>query len=180
MTKISKAAVGYTFHPDVEYPCSTCVFIKPIGTAVFKPDREFAAGCSFFGPQDPISPTKGGCIYYTHGDSTKFDIPWLSLFTKEQLGYEENRNGFGCKRCEYADLPASDCQKVDKDSPGDTPGEIHFGACCGAWERDKVRGKMTTPEILDYLSRLGSKDPAKAESVKEYESRRKAQKESHG
>ena len=148
MPKISKAEAGYQFHPDSEYVCGSCVLLKDL------PQKK--NGCAWFGPAVKVSATSGACNYFSHGHpgDQMFDVPWFSLFTPIELGYLENKPGFGCKRCEHADLLRHDCSEVDKDSPGDTPGEIHPGGCCNLWEADKKRGKMSRDDLEAYLEAL--------------------------
>ena len=138
---ISKASAGYQVHYEADYTCGECVFAK--GT-----------GCAFFGPGETISLTKGGCNYYTHGEPGEIKIPWLGMFTKDQLGYVENKNGFSCKRCEYFDYECNLCNKgVDPNSPGDTPGLIHPNGCCDFQEPDAKRGQMSREEVLRFIGK---------------------------
>jgi len=137
--KVKKEAVLYAFNPETQYTCGQCFNRKP-KTSV----------CSLFGPNDPISPKSGSCGFYVHEDGEKSGIfaPIVGVIGKLQSGYAENENGFSCKRCEYFLVGENDCMKVDKDSPGLTPGEIHPNACCNNWEADSKRAKMSTPALL--------------------------------
>lgn len=76
-------------------------------------------------------------------------MPWLGMYTKIELGYVENKQGFSCKRC---DLKGQDCSQVDKNSEGDTPGRIEANTCCNLWEADRKRAKMTTPALLQLIA----------------------------
>lgn len=147
LINITKAQAGYIYRPETQYTCGECVFAK-------------GSACSFFGPSSKIDLKKGSCNYYTHGEPGEIMVPWIGVFTKEELGYVENKNGFSCKRCEYFDYENSDCNKsVCKDSPGDTPGLIHPNACCNYQEPDSKRGQMSTEEVLALIAKkngLGS------------------------
>jgi hypothetical protein len=137
--KISKEQAGYQYRPEVEYRCVECVMRKKADAGL---------RCAWFGPTVPVK-DYGTCIYFAHG--TVADIPYLGLFTKEELGYEENKEGFSCKRCEEFSYARNDCKKVDRNSPGDTPGTISPNACCDFWERDRKRGGMTKPELIHLM-----------------------------
>ena len=139
-SKIPKEAVLYVFRPETQYTCNLCVFYKE-------------EKCAHFGPEADIKPY-GSCGMWVHRDPEKSpdNIPWLGLITKEQAGYDENPNGFSCKRCEYY-INNMDCEKVDKDSEGDTQGIIHPNACCNRWEADDKRAKLSTPELMKYLAK---------------------------
>lgn len=143
MPKITKAEAGYQFHPDTEYRCRECVMSKEL---------KDGHGCAWFGPSEKISPDKGSCNYFAHAHPDYHpEIPWLGLFTKEQLGYLENSQGFSCKRCHELLFPKHECKKVDRKSPGDTPGEINPNGCCDFWEADKKRATMSTPELVKLI-----------------------------
>jgi hypothetical protein len=137
--KISKAAALYIFRPDTQYTCGDCPMLK-------NGDK-----CAWLGPTVTVSAKTGTCGYFAHGKPLS-EIPWLPLFTKEELGYAENAQGFSCKRCEEFVRPA-DCQKVHKDSPGDTPGQINLNACCALWNPDPKRAKMTNEQLFVILER---------------------------
>jgi len=110
--------------------------------------------CAFFGPATTINEEIGSCNYYSHGEpeKEKIDVPWLSIFTKIQLGYAENRPGFSCKRCSHFGVGKNDCNFVDKSSPGDTAGEINPNACCSLWTRDPKRGGLSDEALVKILS----------------------------
>jgi hypothetical protein len=38
-------------------------------------------------------------------------------------------------------LEKEDCNAVDQDSPGATPGKIHPYGCCALWKKDPKRGE---------------------------------------
>ena len=145
---ISKGAAGYQFHSDVDYTCGSCVFAKATG-----PDGK-ESGCALMAPTERINPDRGGSTMYAHFDPSRpATIPWIPVFTKGEIAYEENRNGFGCRRCRHFNARKNDCDEVDKDSPGDTPGEIHPYACCNVWDADRVRGQMTNAELVKILEK---------------------------
>jgi len=138
-SKIPKEAVLYIFRPEVNITCGKCVFVKK-------------SQCAVFGPSESISPERGSCGFYIHGDLGEAkEMPWIGFITKVEAGYAENTNGFQCKRCEYFDSPKLDCEKVDKDSDGDTPGVIHPNGCCNRWEADDTRGQMSANQLMDKL-----------------------------
>lgn len=145
--KIPKEAVLYVFRPETQYTCDKCVFSK---------NKNFpnSTKCKVFGESENIKPY-GSCGFWIHMDpkgENSPEIPEIGVITKEQAGYDENKNGFSCKRCEYFDVETIDCRKVDKDSTGDTPGLIHPNACCNRWEADKIRSKMSMDELNKLLS----------------------------
>lgn len=145
--KIPKEVVGYVFNPETQYQCSVCVYSKN------KDYPKQTKKCKILGPTDDISKA-GSCILWIHMDPTKEgtpEIPWIAMMTKQQVGYAENEMGFSCKRCEYFDAGKMDCQKVDKDSDGLTPGIIHPNACCNHWEPDPVRAKMSTEKVTEFI-----------------------------
>lgn len=144
--KLTKSEAGYQFHPDVEYTCSDCVMHKDLPKG--------GGGCAWFGPSDPISLESGSCNYFAHAHDRKPELPWLALFTPVQLGYLENRQGFSCKRCVHIDLRQEDCERVEKDSNGDTPGEIDPMGCCNLWKPDRKRAALATPKLLDLIASL--------------------------
>lgn len=142
--KIPKEAVIYTFRPETQYTCDKCVFAK-----------EKAVKCAVLGAAEEIKPY-GSCGFWIHIDPNQPNapqIPWLGTVTKQEAGYDENKTGFSCKRCEYFVVGKNDCLVVDKDSEGDTPNEIHPNSCCNRFEADKKRAKMKTEELNELLAR---------------------------
>ncbi len=150
--KIKKEAVLYAFNPETQYTCGQCFNRKP-GTNI----------CALFGPEDPISPDAGSCGFYAHEDGEKSGIfaPVVGVIGKLQAGYAENKTGFSCKRCEYFIVGKNDCKKVDRESPGLTPGKIHPNSCCNNWEADARRAKMKTEELLEFLSKSDDEEQEK-------------------
>ena len=141
--KIKKEVVLYAFNPETQYTCGQCVNRVPKTNV-----------CALFGPGDEISPDTGSCGFYVHEDGEHSGIfnPVLGNITKVQAGYAENSKGFSCKRCEYFIPGKNDCMKVDKNSDGLTPDEIHPNACCNNWEPSDERAKLDTETLLQNLS----------------------------
>lgn len=136
---VTKAEAGYVLAEDTR--CKNCQFLK--GTT-------FAPRCAWMGPEVPVSLTEGGCNEFKAGDPE--GVPYLAPYlTKIQVGYLENKNGFGCRRCENFKPSERGCRTVDKNSPGFTPGVIAAKACCDFWEKDALRGEMTEKQLLDAL-----------------------------
>src|SRR5207302_804154 len=106
---VKKEAVLYIFRPETQYTCDKCVFAKNKSTK-----------CAILGPNEDIKPF-GACGFWIHSTQEQ-NIPWIGTVTKLEVGYEENQQGFSCKRCEYFLTDQKACEKVDKDSEGDTPG----------------------------------------------------------
>lgn len=147
MGKATKAEAGYQVVADCEYLCGQCVFLKPI---------KDGSGCAFFGPTVNISAESGSCNAFTHCDpKEQLEIPWIPMFNKVALGYMENKNGFGCRRCSELIATQNACKEVDKDSPGASPGAILPTGCCNFWGPDPKRSKMSTPALLQLMA--GSK-----------------------
>jgi hypothetical protein len=146
--KIPKEAVLYIFRPETKYTCDKCVFSK-------NKDFPNSTKCKVLGPNENIKPY-GSCGFWIHmdpvGENTP-EIPYIGVITKEQAGYFENEEGFSCKRCEYFDIKNLDCERVNKDSEGDTPGLIHPNACCNRWEPDDVRAKLSSDKLTELLSK---------------------------
>lgn len=140
MSKSPKEAVLYILRPETQYTCDKCIYYKD-----GDPPR-----CALLGPTEGIK-AYGSCGLWVHGDAAKLNIPWIGLVTKLEVGYAENPQGFSCKRCEYFDAQARACQKVRRDSPGDTPGEIHPNACCNRWEADNKKASMTTEQLMKTI-----------------------------
>lgn len=140
--KWPKQAALYVYRPETQYKCEECVFAKLKSTK-----------CALYGPTENIKP-EGSCSMWMHmdpGSKVAEEIPYLSLVTKLETGYVENKTGFSCKRCEYFSANKQDCSKVRKDSPGDTIGSIDPNACCNRWEKDKIRGEMTDKQLQKLL-----------------------------
>jgi hypothetical protein len=147
--KIAKESVLYIFKPETQTTCDVCVFSKD------KNNPDSTKKCKLLGPTTEIK-AYGSCGMWSHMDPSKEktpEVPMLGIFTKLQVGYYENKQGFTCKRCEYFDYEKNDCYKVDKDSEGDTPGMVHPDGCCNNWSPDSVRSKMSTEEINEWLDK---------------------------
>jgi hypothetical protein len=137
---ISKSKAGYLYAPTTDYKCEECQFVKEKDTR-----------CAYFGPKVLISGPTGGCNLFKAG--TSLDLPYLApFFTKQQAGYMENREGFGCRRCGEFLVGKNDCREIDKDSPGDTPHRIDPRACCDFWGPDKKRASMTNAQLVKITS----------------------------
>lgn len=140
MSKIQKQAVLYIHKAATQYTCGDCVFFK-------------AKKCALYGPRVEIQ-AFGSCGFFIQRQNT-VSIPWIGGMTKNESGYTENESGFSCKRCEEFIL-SGDCKKVDKDSPGNDPGEISKNACCNRWSPDEKRAPMSTPDLIKYISENAS------------------------
>lgn len=140
---LTKAQAGYQFRDGTEYVCGDCSFLKNTD------------GCSLFAASDKISATAGVCNYFAKGPS--LDLPFTGLFNKRELGYVENRVGFTCGRCDHFLVGKDGCRKVDKNSPGDTPGSISPRGCCSLWERDSRRGNLSTTALVQLLAKVPEK-----------------------
>jgi hypothetical protein len=121
-----KAAVGYVFAPGTSVLCGECAYIQE-DLCTDHP-----------GPEQFVSLETGSCNDWQDRRAG----PVLGNHSRAWLmvAYAENDNGFGCRRCIHMGYPKRDCNAVDKDSPGLTPGEIHPYGCCNLWERDPTRG----------------------------------------
>lgn len=137
--KMSKESVLYIYRPEVNMTCQYCIFVE-------------GKKCKIFGPDTDISPTTGTCGFFIHAHENK-DIPYMGLITKDEAGYEENKTGFQCKRCHEFICGKMDCEKVDKDSRGDTPGLIHPNGCCNRWQKDTIRGNVNEEELNKLLQK---------------------------
>ncbi len=147
MGHIPKQSALYIWRPETSELCGECAFLKK--------REDGKSGCAFFGSGAEVNPKQGSCGYWSHAHPKQFDIPWMGIFTPEELGYAENKYGFGCWRCEYHAFGKNDCSLVDKDSDGDNPGKIEPRACCSLWEEDKRRAAMTDEALQDALARGG-------------------------
>lgn len=117
-SKTDKSLVLYLFRNGSNYTCQECYFYK---------DKK----CALYGQSVSISPL-GGCNLWQKGNGTESN--WINSTTKAETDYTESKDGFTCGRCEYFDSLGNDCQKVNKNSKGDTPNQILSGACCNGWE----------------------------------------------
>lgn len=136
---LTKGQALYVFRPETpDYTCNACVFLKG------------SDGCAMFARDFKVSGDMGSCNFWSHGER-KINVPCLSLYTPEELGYAENPNGFGCRRCSEFIEQKNDCERVDRKSPGDSPGIISPDGCCAAWQKDAKRGKMTDAELATLL-----------------------------
>jgi hypothetical protein len=120
-TKIPKSAVLYVHKKNTLYRCRDCVLAKA-----------HANKCALLGGALSIKPT--GTSGFWVQKRGNIEVPFIGGLTKEEIGYIEEADGYSCAHCEEFLPEKNDCKKVDKDSPGDDPGEILSGACCNRWE----------------------------------------------
>jgi len=120
--KIPKSVVLYIHKKETSYKCKDCIFA-----------RDFANKCALYGSSVPIKPY-GTCGLWVRKKGN-FEVPFSGGYNKINTGYEENQDGFSCARCAEFLPDANDCKKIDKDSPGDDPGQILAGGCCNRWEK---------------------------------------------
>lgn len=142
LSRVTKAQAGYINVPGTDFTCASCCFLKDSGGGAW--------GCAYFGPAETVSRETGSCNRWAWGPRGSA-LPWLDNFNKTELGYAENKTGFGCKRCEYFSIAKRDCKKVDKDSAGDTPGSISVDGCCDFQEPDTWRGKLDHVELNELI-----------------------------
>lgn len=119
--KWPKQASLYLFKQDLHYSCIECQFWKN------------GCKCALYGPSVSIK-SYGGCGLWVEKVKVG-EIPFIGAVTKLESGYMESEVGFSCGKCEY--FSGNDCERVDKDSPGDTPNKILSGACCNRWSGKK-------------------------------------------
>jgi hypothetical protein len=151
-SKISKSAVLYVHArpgatPECSYTCGECIFLRTNQCALFTVEDNL------------VSATRGGCGLFVDG-APQDDGFWPYL-TKEEAGYVENENGFGCRRCKEFVPSLMDCEDVNKTSPGDDPNSIQGGACCNNWQADARRGRMDDDRLALELR----KDLEKADRI---------------
>lgn len=118
MKKVSKSSVLYIHLPATEYQCLDCTML-----------HAGADKCSIHQRHFRILKI-GSCGLFYYGPPAGKGFGYL---TTVQTGYEENTEGFSCKRCSRFLAERLDCRHVDKNSPGDDPGKIHPDACCNDW-----------------------------------------------
>jgi hypothetical protein len=129
-TLATKASVGYVYAPGTSLRCNECAFITVGGRCT-----------DYQGAEQAVSPEYGSCNDWQ--DLRKGRIRGNGSRTRVQTAYLENLAGFGCRRCVHMSLAKSDCDAVDKDSPGDNPGRIDPYGCCTLWGKDPKRGKVS-------------------------------------
>lgn len=127
-TKIPKSAVLYIHLKNTDYKCKDCLFRK-----------DGANRCALYGRAVTIRPYGGCGQFIVFKQGTLPELPYwpAGQYTKENTGYVENGAGFTCGRCDEFIADQEDCEKVDKDSPGDDPGKIISSACCNRWVKIK-------------------------------------------
>ena len=119
--KLPKWAVLYVDKGKKRYTCDEC--------PMFIEDTE---RCTIHGKEDVIK-EHGTCGYWVEGPPVSSDKhePMGSV-TKEESGYEENEEGFSCKRCNYFAMGQKKCKPVE--------GTIKPNACCAAWKKSSKYG----------------------------------------
>lgn len=134
---ISKKASVYIHAGDGNYHCKDC-----------KEADKNVVVCRWMRATDKIS-SIGGCTKWKEG-APKFDPKKDSFLgcSPEELKYEENKVGFGCRRCTHFKRKVWACGTVDKDSPGPDPGVIHPMACCDDWDKDKTFGEVANFRLV--------------------------------
>lgn len=135
MAKVGKQQAGYVHKFGTEYLCPDC------------PRWNADQKCSLHGQNDIVTIIHT-CNYWVIGQP-QGEEPTGAL-TPLESGLALRPKGASCKRCEYWDMAAWACRKVDADSPGDDPGVIHPDGCCNFQELDEVRGHMDTPQLRAF------------------------------
>jgi|GEM_PF-6296497 len=110
-TKWPKEAALYIERKNTDYECKDCIFYKE-------------QKCALYGKDISIKPY-ASCNYFMMGKIKEKD--WLNSTTKEESGYEENKEGYSCLRCEYFDKKHNSCEKVE--------GFILSSGCCDRWSK---------------------------------------------
>lgn len=135
MKKIKKSQALYIERPNTQYQCKDCVYFRMFMNA---------PRCALF-KQHEIIKEIGTCGLWQPKSEVLLSTPWFVTSSKIESGYEENKEGFSCKRCE--EFTENDCKKIDKNSPGDSKGTISKDGCCNFWDKDDERGNMKTEEF---------------------------------
>ena len=119
MEKNSKVNALYVLQPPTKYTCDDCVFLKSRSDGAFI--------CTFFVTRNNRVERFGSCNYWVKGIPGMVEGPYAK--TKEESGYEENKEGFTCGLCEYFAHGRDRCLKVEE--------EIKETGCCNFWELAK-------------------------------------------
>lgn len=115
--KLPKTSVLYAHYSGEAYDCDDCAFW-------LSADDKCVIHRSNFPVHD-----EDKCGFMIQGAPDTFrNRPHLNL-DPDQTGFVRNWGGKGCKVCVYWSSDR-DCEKVDRNSDGDDPGEINPGACC--------------------------------------------------
>lgn len=109
-SKIDKDDALYLEIKNTDYECKDCIFYKE-------------KKCALYGKEVDIKPF-GSCNYWME-DKIGVETDWLNTTTKKESGYEENKDGYSCKRCEY--FHSGKCEKVK--------GSISLDGCCDFWSK---------------------------------------------
>lgn len=133
---------GESFDPTGDYFCGTCDMRSGDDECL-----RVAGKISFGG---------GGCRLYRKGDPEQ-QPPMKEKLSKEDAGYEERPEGFGCKRCEYGGVAE------EPDSEG-RPGWCGFwgmhitpNACCA--ENDAGTNGLIQLEVPEKMMHRASGEP---------------------
>lgn len=114
--KLPKTSVLYAHYSGESYDCDDCAF--------WLTDKRCIVHRS-----DLTVNEDDKCGFMIQGKPDTFwGKPHLNLDPK-QTGFVRGWGGEGCRVCVYYNT-SRDCEKVDKNSPGDDPGEINPMACC--------------------------------------------------
>jgi hypothetical protein len=107
--KWPKQAALYIEKKGTDYQCEDCHFYKN-------------GLCTLFNDKVESYGTCGLWVFKTG----KPDTDIVGTVTKAEAGYEEHKEGFSCKRCEYFDSGNNSCEQVE--------GRISPDGCCNRWE----------------------------------------------
>lgn len=140
---VTKTEAGYQLAPNTQYVCADCAaYDADDMRCVHLRDIDVVLpldGSNYFEKGEPESLLpRPGLGRDADGDSA------AGLLTPQQIGLVHSNFGFSCKRCVNFIVGMFDCRRVDRTSPGDTPGMIHPDACCNLHKMDPVRGQMPT------------------------------------
>ena len=140
MDKLDKDDAGYQFKPNTQYECGDCVF--------YLPDHR---KCQLLSDAESVLPFDG-CTYFVKGVPETLGTERLYALNSLEADYSRSNFGFSCKRCVHFIMESWDCEGVNKDTPGDTPGMIHPDACCNLQEPDPVRGQLPTEAVRTLIN----------------------------
>lgn len=139
MDKLDKDDAGYQFKPNTQYECGDCVhYLDQMRKCILISDAENVL------PFD-------SCTYFAKGMPGQLGSQRLYCISSVEADYSRSNFGFSCKRCEHFSPEKWDCEAVNKDSEGDTPGMIHPDACCNLQEPDPVRGQLPTEAVRNLI-----------------------------
>ncbi|MDE2102398.1 MAG: hypothetical protein KGL39_34445 [Patescibacteria group bacterium] len=120
--KIDKSSALYVHFSGEEYDCDECAF--------WLTDKRCVIHRSNFDVRSEDS-----CGFMVQGRPDTFaGKPFLNMDPKT-TGFTRNIEGGGCRNCIHFGSSTRDCDRVDRGSSGDDPGEIHPDACCALQEK---------------------------------------------